>query len=933
MPNVRTLQRSFAGGEISPEMYGQIGDAKYQSGLALCRNFICKPQGPIENRAGLGFVRAVKDSTAKVRVIPFTYSTTQTMLLEMGAGYFRFHTLGATVMDGAVPYEIENPYAEEDLFDIHYVQSADVLTLVHPDYAPRELRRLAATNWTLTPISFTPSITAPATVTAVASGHTEEKYWYYYVVTSIAADGVSESSPSIEAYDRGNVYETGGIVTLYWTPVAGASRYYVYKKQGGIYGYIGSTETLSLIDDNIQADLSHTPPTYDSMFRADGIISVPVEGGGSGYGTVYTGGVITEIVMTNVGSGYSDSPTVNIVDATGSGAVLTPTVVAGEITGIVVTNGGTLYSDPTITITDETGTGAALNATITPRLIPPVTLSVTDATGSGAILSPVISGGVIMSVVVERPGEGYTHPTVSVSVASGGSHAAFGQPVLGERIYPAAVSYFEQRRCFAGTIEYPQTIWMTKSGTESNMSYSLPVRDDDRISVRVAAREANTIRHIVPLSQLLLLTSAAEWRVTSINSDAITPTSISVRPQSYVGASNVQPVIVNTNLIYGAARGGHIQECSYNWQANGFMTGDLSLRTAHLFDNFDIVDMAYSKAPQPIIWFVSSSGKLLGLTYIPEQQIGAWHQHDTLTGVFESVAVVAEGREDVLYVVVKRLINGIYTRNIERLHTRAFTNLEDAFFVDAGLTFDGNNTGDTTIMVSGGTLWDSTEDLTLTASAATFVFPATTDVGDAIVLTDAAGVKYTLTILSTSSTTVATARVDRVLAAALRGTATAVWGFARNSLSGLNHLEGETVSILADGAVHPGRVVVSGGITLDAPAVVVQAGLPIQADAQMLPLAMQVDAGFGQGRYKNVNKAWLRVYRSSGIWVGPDADNLVEAKQRTTELYGVPPALKSEEISIMLSPSWADSGAVYIRQEDPLPLTVAALTLEVSIGG
>jgi len=135
------------------------------------------------------------------------------------------------------------------------------------------------------------------------------------------------------------------------------------------------------------------------------------------------------------------------------------------------------------------------------------------------------------------------------------------------------VSYFEQRRCFAGTTNRPQNIWMTKSGTESNMSYSLPTRDDDRIAFRVAAREANTIRHIVPLTQLLLLTSSSEWRVTSVNSDAITPTTISVRPQSYVGASNVQPVLINNTLIYGASRGGHVRELAYNWQANGFVTG------------------------------------------------------------------------------------------------------------------------------------------------------------------------------------------------------------------------------------------------------------------------------------------------------------------------------------------------------------------------
>jgi hypothetical protein len=255
--------------------------------------------------------------------------------------------------------------------------------------------------------------------------------------------------------------------------------------------------------------------------------------------------------------------------------------------------------------------------------------------------------------------------------------------------------------------------------------------------------------------------------------------------------------------------------------------------------------MAFSKAPQPVVWFVSTSGKLIGLTYVPEQQIGAWHQHDTTDGEFESCAVVAEENEDVLYVVVRREIGTTHYRYVERLRTRAFVNQEDAFFVDSGLTYDG--------------------------------VPA-------------------------------------------------------DVISGLDHLEGKVVSILADGAVHPQRTVVRGSVTLDAEASVVQVGLPIESDIQTLPLAMQID-GFGQGRYKNINKAWLRVYRSSGIFVGPDADHLVEAKQRTTEIYGSAPALKSEEIQIMLTPSWADGGQVYVRQSDPLPLTIVSMTLEVAVGG
>ena len=684
MPNVRILQKSFSGGEISPEMFGRIDDTKYQSGLATCRNFIPKPQGPAQNRAGFAFVRAVKDSTKKTRLLPFTYSTTQTMIIEVGAGYFRFHTQGATLLSGAVPYEIANPYAEADLFDIHYVQSADVLTIVHPNYAPRELRRLSALNWVLSTISFAAPIAAPTTPTATATtvGAPATTMSYSYVVTTIATDEVSESAQSSVATCTNNLFTTGCYNTIAWTAVSGAARYNVYKQQGGLYGYIGQTTGTSLKDDNIAPDLGKTPPIYDAVFAATGD-------------------------------------------------------------------------------------------------------------------------------------------------------------------YPGSVSYFEQRRCFAGTTNKPQNIWMTKSGTESVMSFSLPIRDDDRIAFRVAAREANTIRHIVPLTQLLLLTSAAEWRVSPVNSDAITPTTITVRPQSYVGANNVQPVVINNTLLYTAARGGHIRECAYNWQANGFISGDLSLRAPHLFDSYDITDMGYAKAPLPVVWFVSSSGKLMGLTYVPEQQIGAWHQHDT-DGTFESCAVVAEGSEDILYCVIKRNVNGVDVRYVERMASRQFVDPDDAFFVDAGVTYSG----------------------------------------------------APITTIS----------------------------------SGLAHLEGKTVNILADGAVHPQLVVTGGAITLEQSASKIQVGLPITADLKTLPVAAGIDNGFAQGRYKNVNKAWLRVFRSSGIFIGPDENNLVEAKQRTTESYGSAPALKSEEIPILLNPAWADSGQVFVRQSDPLPLTVASLTLEVSFG-
>ena len=821
MPVTRNFKQAFSGGEISPEMFGRIDDSKYQQGAATMRNFIAKPQGPAENRPGFAFVKEVKDSTKAVRLISFTFSTVQTMVIEMGDQYFRFHTQGSTLnySNGAawnggtsyvvgdialynnvnyyaktahsnsqppnatnwyalptdMTYEIPSPYLEAELFDVHYVQSADVLTIVHPNHAPRELRRLSATKWELKTINFGSPITTPTGVSVTAyipsssSTNTDTYEDHKYVVTAIGSNLIDESSQSNSGQVSNNIFVTGAKNTITWNAVSGAARYRIYKEQAGVYGFLGETTSTTIVDTNIAPDFSRTPPVYDNPFPSS-------------------------------------------------------------------------------------------------------------------------------------------------------------------NNYPGAVSYFEQRRVFAGTNNDPQTIYMTKSGTESNMSFGIPIRDDDRIKFRVAAREANTIRHIVPLTQLLLLTGSAEWRIASVNSDAITPSSISVKPQSYVGANNAQPVIVNNSMVYAAARGGHIRELGYNWQANGFITGDLSLRAPHLFDNFTISDMALAKAPLPIVWMTSSSGKLIGFTYVPEQQVGAWHQHDT-DGTFESVASVSEGDDDVVYCVIKRTIEGVQKKYIERMGTRLYATQRDSFFVDAGATYNGTNTNTgQNVTISGGTNYTKGESVTITANYNLFnAPPSTDDVGDAIVLVDGTNY-YRCNIVSTTSQTVATVKLDRDLPVNLRNTSITTYEVARNVISGITWLEGKTVSILADGAVHPQKVVNNGSITLDRASSIVHVGLPYESDLQSLPLALQAEA-FGQGRVKNLNHVWVRVLESSGIFAGPSVDKLVEAKQRTTEPYGSPPNLKTEDIKIMLTPTWQDNGQLFVRQSDPLPLTIVGLTLEVAIGG
>jgi hypothetical protein len=153
-------------------------------------------------------------------------------------------------------------------------------------------------------------------------------------------------------------------------------------------------------------------------------------------------------------------------------------------------------------------------------------------------------------------------------------------------------------------------------------------------------------------------------------------------------------------------------------------------------------------------------------------------------------------------------------------------------------------------------------------------------------------------------------------------------------LSGLSHLEGKTVDILADGAVHPQRVVSGGSITLEYPASKVHVGLPITSDLRTLPLALEGTQAAGQGTLKNVNKVHLRVSQTSIVKAGPDFTRLREYPARNVnDPYGSPPALRDGELTLSIDPSWNQDATVCVRQDLPLPLTVLSMTLEVQTGG
>lgn len=935
MSAFRTFQAAFNAGEFAPSMIARQDSDKYAKGLAKCRNFLIEPQGPVMNRPGFVFVNKAKTAETAVRLIPFVFSTSQTMVLEFGDHYIRFHTQGRTLMksatqpeakEGDVPYEVETPYSAKDIFDIHYVQSADVLTLVHPNYAPRELRRYSITDWRLVEVKFISDLKAPTNISVVQTINdkvtNKEDYEREYAVTALSEDGKFETEISETKTIKCNPYGDGAYNTISWTASEGADKYRVYRNEGGIWAYIGETNKLSIRDENITADSSITPPRYDDVFQsAKGIASVDVTNGGSGYPSSGIGKVVIRddwnpgifdfqksIHCAKNGqlsgwsapkiSGLSITGEINISvedeAGVGKGAVLKGVYkdytysyttreegpasdkqyyygsgVVRELTRIEVINPGSDYVKPKLTFTvgcscsytqssdlDSAQIVGLMNDTklqylgLSPKPVgnpdinkvfeakpeANVELVVEDSTGYGAELEAVVKDGKIIKVIVVNGGMNYSNPQIKI-ISPSGSGAVLTPNVGKTGDYPSAVTYFEQRRWFGGSPNKPNNIWATKTGTESNMTYSLPSQDTDRINVAIASRNADRVRHLVPLQQLMLLTPSAEWRVSPLNSDAITPSSMSVRPQSYIGANNVQPLVISSQMVYAADRGGHLRELGYNYQAGGYISNDMCLTAAHLFDGKKIVDLAYAKAPIPIIYAVSSDGRIIAMTYVPEQMVGACSTIET-EGTFESVCVVAEGDEDVLYAVVKRTIGDSEARFIERMNEQKFSSLKDCIYLDCAGTYRGEE---------------------------------------------------------------------------------------KTEITGIHWLEGMTVRILADGSLENDQVVKDGKIVLAQPASIVHVGLPYSSELKTLPIPGE----FGTGIRKNVRKVFFSVVNSSSIKAGPSFESLSEYQPRGRELAGDPPMLVTDDLDISVKPNWNPTGQICVRQENPLPLKVCSMTAVV----
>ena len=682
---MRVTQKSFTGGELAPALYARNDLAKYATGAKLIKNGIIHQEGAISNRSGLEFIGEVKDSNEKVRLIPFSFNTEQTYIIECGNKYFRF------IMNGGYIYypedyeeeekrnqivEVETPYTSDELPLLKYAQSADVLTICHHNHPQIELSRNSHYKWTLKEIDFKPNIEAPTNVKAEWTGDDDKPRDYSYLVTAVTSDG-EESKRSEIATAKGEYESSWGVdeyMTITWDSVEGASEYNIYKALNGVYAYIGTSQSNSFTDDKIEPDLNSTAP----------IEKAPFEDGN----------------------------------------------------------------------------------------------------------------------------------------------------------YPSVVNYYQQRKIYANTVKNPQTIYTSQTGTSENFNVSKPLVASDAITMTLAEKEVNEIRHIVAMNDLVVLTSSAEWKVNgSDGTFSASPPPIA-KPQSFYGCSHVMPIVSGRMILFVQASGSVLRNLGYEYVSDSYDGTELTLLASHLFKGKQIIDMAYAKEPNRLVWCVMSDGKLNGLTYNPKQDIYGWHRHET-DGEFESVAVIRENFEDVPYFVIKREINGQTKRYVERMSSRIVFKSTDSIFLDSALKYEGKP-------------------------------------------------------------------VDE--------------------LSGLEHLEGKVVKVNADGGVET-HTVIDGKIKLRNEASIISVGLPYSFEFETL----NIEGENTNGIKKVVNRCFVTVEASREDFKIVSVNNVDVVIPRSVESINDSSLLFSEVIDCYQYSDAKEEATIKIKQDNPLPLTILALTVDVSM--
>lgn len=924
------IQPSFSKGELAPALYARVDTQAYQVGVRTGLNCFVHATGGMSNRAGTTFLAPVKDHDYAPSFIEFQFKTTDTYLLEFGDQYMRVYRndvlltetakniTGITKANPAVVTSNSHGFSNGN--DV-YIEGVVGMTEVNGRWF--RVANVATNTFELTDQIDGTNINS-SSYTTYTSGGTAAKVYEISTPYAIADVPIIKYVQSADVmtltHSSYPIYELSRTGHTSWT-LAEAEFQPDQAAPTGMTVSVGSagaatykykvTAIAAETAEESLAGLNNATLTITNATQANPVVLTITSHGLSTGDEIYVASVagMTELndrrfTIDNIGAN-----TFSLRGVDGSAYT-------------AYSSGGTAR---------RTFVVAASSSTTTNN-----TISWTAATGAQKYAVYKQSNG-LYGLIGETEDVSFVDSNIAADLDL--SPPSSRNPFEGAENYPGTASYYEQRRVFGGASGSPDTSEYSQTGRQNNFSVSSPSQADDAITATLAARQVNEIRHYVPGNDLITLTSGSEWRVNSGADSAFSAATLKQKPQSSWGSSHIRPVIFGNVVLYITEDRYRIRSLGYSLQSDAYTGSDMTVLASHIFAKYGISDWAATRSPEPIVYIVREDGALACMTFQPEQEVNGFTRWTT-KGNFETVGVLPANstesdREDRVYFVVKRRVNGKTVRYVERLHRRRFEDVRDAYFVDCGLSLDAPKT------ITGIT---SANPVVVTAAAHGFengdyvdfsdiIWEPTYDEFDTESQPDQLNLKrYVVRNKSTNTFELEDLEGDPVDGTAFE--AYVEGGYARKAvltLTGLNHLEGWDVAVLADGSVVNGLTVTNGSITLPRRASRVHVGLKYTSDIETLNIESP-GQGTLQGKLKRVVGVTVRLEKSRGLWHGPKFDNLTGAKQRASEDYDEPTQLLTGDLELTTPSEWNKNGRLCFRQRDPLPMTLLAVIPDVHLG-
>lgn len=878
------IQRNFSGGELSPALYSRTDTTKYAAGLRTLRNFFVKKDGGASNRHGTNY-RAETNENKKSRIIEFKVSGDLCLGIEFTDQKIR-------ILRGGVPV-----YTPGLGLSITFMSNASTCIVTYSGINPDPVNG--------------------------------QEIYLFGPQTGELRDGIYK----VQNVDT--VAKTFELWYLNGTPV---DSFYMSLSGGGVLYPVVNITSPYLEADIPFIDYAQSVSTMTlvhPLYAPRKLVMTTYPEGFSLNTAVY--GVLPAPQFINASAGQAGTTGATVINY----GVTSIDPASGLESGIVpfsIANG-----NATTTPTNYVGINFQPSGVGVTYNIYRLVYGVYGLIGVAKSVSTVLAEQFRDIGVQPDTTQGVTTPL---------------NPFSGAGNYPSCVTYFQQRIWYGNTINKPETVWGSVSGSYDSFikrSPGDPIRSTDSVEFNLAGRTLNPVRFLLDLAALIMFTEESEWSLNG-SSGAISPSDINTQQQSYNGTRRgLRPLVIDNTAVYVQNLGSILRELGFQFQSDGYRGDDLTTFSAHLFEGHVIVDWCYQKNPDSIIWAVRNDGILLSLTHIKEQAILGWAHHDFDGGFVEGVACIRELTEDVVYVTVRRVIGEKTVRHIEKLVDRNIKTLDDCKFVDDHLTYNGENTQNNFFRIQDpSNNWDYQTEMMINSITPLVSFPLNNArIGNQIhIRFGDEEIRFTISRIDLIANPYGFyGYPNRTVPVAARNITTGNWAYAVKKITGLQHLAGQKVSIYADGNVvgsvynpNVSEYTVSstseivddlllpvGSVVLDKHYVRVVVGKPITADVETL----DIDTAQGEtlmDKQKNVSRVTMRVDRSRGIFVGPKlppADNplkdMAEAKTRNLEGYDDPTKLLSGVVSVDIFSQWNSNGRVFVRQIDPLPLTILAI--------